>query len=76
MAGPVNVDEEDEEGPEEALPAKPAKDPSAPSQAERDAHEATHLPFRSWCAECVCVGGATIPRTPGARRKSEQFLKS
>jgi hypothetical protein len=69
MAGPVNVDEEDEEGPEEALPAKPAKDPSAPSQAERDAHEATHLPFRSWCAECVC-GRRDNP--PHARRAPEE----
>jgi hypothetical protein len=39
---------------EEAVVAKPAKDPRAPTQAERDEHEATHLPFRSWCAECVC----------------------
>ena len=54
MADPVNVDDDNEEGPEEALAAKPAKDPLAPRQAERDAHEATHLPFRSWCAECVC----------------------
>ena len=24
-----------------------------PSRAEREAHEATHLPFRSWCEVCV-----------------------
>ena len=29
------------------------RDPSVPTAAERAAHEATHLPFRSWCAECV-----------------------
>ena len=38
---------------EEAVTAKPLRDPSAPTAAERAAHEATHLPFRSWCAECV-----------------------
>ena len=39
--------------PEEAKTAKPARDPRAPTKAERDAHEATHLPFRSWCRECI-----------------------
>jgi hypothetical protein len=38
---------------EEARAARPARDPGAPTQGERDAHAATHLPFRSWCAECV-----------------------
>jgi hypothetical protein len=38
---------------EEARAARPARDPGAPTQAERDAHSATHLPFRSWCDECV-----------------------
>jgi hypothetical protein len=53
------VDVEDPEGvdaaeePEEARAAKPMRDPGQPTQAERDAHEATHLPFRIWCADCV-----------------------
>jgi hypothetical protein len=48
----VNVaDDEVEE--EEANVARPLRDPRAPSAAERAAHAATHLPFRSWCAECV-----------------------
>jgi hypothetical protein len=38
---------------EEARAARPARDPGAPTQAMRDAHAATHLPFRSWCEECV-----------------------
>ena len=38
---------------EEARAARPARDPGAPTQAERDAHAATHLPLRSWCDECV-----------------------
>ena len=41
------------EEPEEANAAKPMRDPGQPTQAERDAHEATHLPFRIWCADCV-----------------------
>ena len=38
---------------EEAGAVRPAKSPLAPTRAEREAHEATHLPFRSWCAACV-----------------------
>jgi hypothetical protein len=45
--------EEGEHPAEEARAARPARDPGAPTQAERDAHSATHLPFRSWCDECV-----------------------
>ena len=28
-------------------------DPKLPSRAEVDAHNLTHLPFRSWCRHCV-----------------------
>jgi hypothetical protein len=54
-AAPEQVDAgADPEHPaEEARRARPARDPGAPTQAERDAHAATHLPFRSWCDECV-----------------------
>jgi hypothetical protein len=38
---------------EEARAARPSRDPGAPTQADRDAHAATHLPFRSWCDACV-----------------------
>ncbi len=45
--------DEPEHPAEEARAARPSRDPGAPTQAERDAHAATHLPFRSWCDECV-----------------------
>ena len=58
---PIRPDASDEEDApadaehpaEEARAARPSRDPGAPTQAERDAHSATHLPFRSWCDECV-----------------------
>ena len=31
----------------------PAPAPRQPSQAERDAHDATHIFYRSWCPHCV-----------------------
>ncbi len=45
--------DEGEHPAEEARAARPARDPGAPTQADRDAHSTTHLPFRSWCNECV-----------------------
>ena len=42
-----------EEVVEEAKKVKPARGPKEPTAAEREAHAATHLPFRSWCRECV-----------------------
>jgi hypothetical protein len=47
------LSDEQEHPADEAREAKPARDPGAPTQAMRDAHAATHLPFRSWCDECV-----------------------
>ena len=45
------VDSEEEE--EEAIAPRKARDPSEPTAAMREAHEATHLPYRSWCPHCV-----------------------
>lgn len=46
---------------EEARSARMASDPCAPSKAEKDAHEATHLPFRIWCPACVNGRGDNPP---------------
>ena len=50
------ADEEEEEeevmAEEEALVAGLLRSP-APTAAKRAAHAATHLPYRSWCDECV-----------------------
>ena len=60
---------------EEARRAKKARDPGAPSRAEVEAHEATHLPFRIWCEECVAgrrdnPAHLRVPREPGGSRGS------
>ena len=61
--------EEGEHPAEEARRAKKARDPGAPSRAEIEAHEATHLPFRIWCKECVAgrrdnPAHRAVPREP------------
>ena len=32
-------------------------DPRQPSLQEKEEHEMTHLPFRSWCRSCIMVRG-------------------
>ena len=65
---------------EDAVIPRPAPTPCTPTRSEREAHEATHLPYRSWCAVCV-QGRADNPqrrRLPpgeeGARRLPEVHI--
>ena len=44
-----DIEKEEEEGRE----PKTMRMPKQVSKEERDAHEATHMPFRSWCRHCV-----------------------
>mgnify|MGYP001372943053 CR=1 FL=1 len=41
-----------EERAEDAVVPKPSPSPYTPARAEREAHEATHLPCRNWCSVC------------------------
>ena len=43
--------EEDEQ--QQAVPAKGLKSPDQPTPQERAEHNLTHLPFRSWCKQCI-----------------------
>ena len=44
-----------------ALEAKPAGLPKQPTEQERELHNLTHLPFRSWCPICVQSRSKTNP---------------
>ena len=46
----------EEEG-EEAREAVAAPAPLAPSRMEKEMHELTHTPYRSWCPHCVRMRG-------------------
>ena len=48
-----------EEEAEEAVAVRPARTPCSPTRAEREDHESTHLPFRSWCSHCVAGRSGT-----------------
>ena len=43
-----------------------------PTQRQREEHEATHVPFRDWCANCMMGRGRTHHRV--AKQKSGQGL--
>ncbi len=36
-------------------------DPAAPTEDEREEHELSHLPLRSWCRHCVAGKGREAP---------------
>lgn len=47
---PMEVaDADDEQKIEEARKPKMRRSPEEPTRQEREEHELTHLPFRSWC---------------------------
>ena len=70
MTGANDDDEVEEAQVEEAKVGRVAKSPYAPTAQEREIHEATHLPYRSWCD--ICVSGRRdnpphLARTPEER---------
>ena len=48
---------------EEALPTKVIARPGMPTQAEIDKHRIDHIPYRSWCPECVEGFGREKPHS-------------
>ena len=58
---PADGPDADEDGEEEAAVPRMARDPGEPTKAEKEAHEATHLPFRSWCPSALRAGLTTRP---------------
>jgi len=44
---------------------KKLQNPKEPTKEEREEHEKTHLPFRSWCRHCVRGRGVQLPHCEG-----------
>ena len=61
LSGAVNHTGEDEEETEEGRKAKVKRGPEGPTKKERQEHEATHCPYRSWCRRCVRGRGRNSP---------------
>ena len=60
---------DDEEAPEE-LKVRRIPNPSDPTPAERERHNATHLPYRPWCKICV---QAKAKEDPHYKRTDEEL---
>ena len=49
------------EGEAESAEAKVALRPKGPTKQEREEHECTHIPFRTWCHICTGARGVASP---------------
>ena len=47
--------------------------PKLPTDAERLVHEATHVPYRSWCWACVAARGRDDPHTANCTEEEGKF---
>ena len=68
-AEPEDQELEDGVDPEEGRSPMGMTAPLAVSQAEKDEHEKTHIPFRSWCTACV---RGRKRKKPHMRRSEEE----
>ena len=74
-SGPVRADEfADEDMVQEAEELRHVPPPVLPSEAEVEAHNVSHLPFRSWCSACVRGPGLSIGhrRVDAKTKEAEQ----
>jgi hypothetical protein len=51
--GGVMVDESEVEEEHEAKKPKAVRDPGSPTEEMIKEHDLTHLPYRSWCPQCI-----------------------
>ena len=70
--GSTEAREADEEG--EAAKAKVIRTPEGPSKIEREAHEATHMPYRSWCVACVAGRGVASPHVQSKQEREKDEI--
>jgi len=70
---PEEIDEDmEEETPQEARPPKALADPRKPTLAEVQAHNLTHLPYRSWCPHCVRGKGKSLDHRTLDKERNHQ----
>ena len=53
VLGNEDAGEEVVEAEEESQPVNSLPSPDMPTQSEREEHDVTHHPYRSWCKHCV-----------------------
>ena len=58
---------------EEAAIPRVCMNPGRPSKREIEEHEATHMPYRSWCPHCVRGRGQASPHPRGKTKPENQL---
>ena len=71
--GDVEASPEEDFECQECVPARILPDPGQPTQKQLEDHRIDHLPFRSWCPECV-AGRATGEQH--VKRKDEKRIST
>ena len=49
----INMDDEERHGEAQAARPRVARSPREPTSLERELHEVTHIPLRTWCRHCM-----------------------
>ena len=49
----INMDDEERHGEAQAARPRVARSPREPTSFERELHEVTHIPLRTWCRHCL-----------------------
>ena len=62
LIDPTSLDHLEEEVQEGFVKAR--LPPKEPTEAERLRHEATHIPYRAWCPQCVALIRTSGPMAP------------
>ncbi len=62
-------DERDKEAGYEARKPRVVANPTTPSRQEKEEHEVTHCPYRSWCPNCVRGRGVSSPHRRGKEKE-------
>ena len=69
--GEVHVEDESEE---DSAELKHAKDIGSPRRDAVEQHRVTHLPYRSWCKQCVMGRGIGKPHATVAGESSVPII--
>ena len=69
-----DIDDEEEVESEEGRKGQAMPTPMTVSRKEREEHELTHLPYRSWCAHCVRGRGRNMPHKHLGGKRDPQTM--
>ena len=68
----MRIKEEKGSSPKERERAPPVPQPGLPSRQEVQEHELTHIPYRSWCVQCVRGAGRSDAHRKRTRQDEEE----